>query len=319
MRQHIEAFVQSLTSERHLSAHTIRAYRRDLEEFSAFVEKKEGRCAELGDLDIPQVRSYLASLFGKNRPVTISRKLSSLRSLGTFLVRREIREDNPAKLVAMPKRASLLPSFLSVDEVFRLVDTPEVPKTWGMRDKALLELLYGAGLRVSELCGLDLGDLDLGQKIVKVRKGKGKKDRLVPFGESAAKAMESYLSHRFELMNPKNGRQDVKAVFLNRRGGRLTTRSVARIVSQASLQAGTRVQASPHSLRHACATHLLDGGADLRTIQEILGHASLQSTQRYAHVSMDHLMETYDRAHPRAMQKKHAQKSTNAAGKDDKK
>lgn len=304
LRAHVENFVQSLAHERRFSEHTARAYTRDLLNFIEFIEESESRKAVLADLDIIRVRSYLASLFGRNRPVTISRKLSSLRSFCNYLVRMEHRSDSPAAMVSSPKQPKRLVRFLSVDEAFRMVDVPDAGQPSGQRDRALLEVLYGSGLRVAELCALDLKDIDLENGTVRVRKAKGSKERHSPLGGSAAAAISSYLSLRGSLRHSKTGWQDSEAVWLNQRGGRLTTRSVRRIVNAASEQAETRASASPHTLRHSCATHLLDGGADLRTIQEILGHASLRSTQRYAHVSIDHLMDVYDRAHPRAISDK---------------
>jgi integrase/recombinase XerC len=300
VRKQLAEYVRRLTHERRASPHTVRAYQRDVEEFIGFVEDQKGGKCTLADLDTPQVRGYLASLFGRNSASTIGRKLSSLRSFGAFLVRRGLRRDNPATLVAMPKRPQVLPKFLSVDEAFRLMETPDASTPLGLRNGAMLELMYGGGLRVSEICALDLGDLEASEGTVRVRGGKGGKDRVVPVGEAAILATGSYLARRHELRHPRTGQQDGRALFLNHRGGRLTARSVARIVDAGSLQAGTRTRVSPHALRHSCATHMLDGGADLRAIQEILGHASLQTTQRYTHVSIDHLMEVYDQTHPRA-------------------
>ena len=304
MKHQVESFLASLTHERRGSGHTVRAYGRDLAEFSDFVKEKTGREPSPGDLDIPQVRGYLASLFGRNDPSTIARKLSTLRSFGTFLVRRGIRADNPVKLVAMPRRPRVLPRFLSVDEACNVMETPNSETPAGRRDRALLEVMYGSGLRVSELCALDVEDVERTQSTVKVRQGKGGKERIVPLGGAAMKALDGYLELRGKLRHPRTRAQDPRALFLNVRGGRLTTRSVARLVNKSSVQAGTRVTVSPHALRHSCATHLLDGGADLRSIQEILGHASLRTTQRYTHLSIDHLMNVYDRAHPRAFTKK---------------
>jgi integrase/recombinase XerC len=296
----IEDYLQSLAHERRSSAHTLRAYRHDLEAFAAFVEERMGRAPRPADLDIPMVRGYLASLFGRNEASSISRRLSSVRSFGAFLVHRGVRKDNPAELVAMPKRAKTLPRFLAVDDAFNLMQAPDGKTPAGARDRAMLEILYGGGLRVSELCHLDLQDLEPGESTVRVRRGKGDKDRIVPLGGPAMKAVETYLMDRPRLRHPRTGLQDGHALFLNRRGGRITARSVARTVDQSCLKAGTRARVSPHALRHSCATHMLDGGADLRTIQEILGHASLQTTQRYTHVSIDHLMKVYDASHPRA-------------------
>jgi integrase/recombinase XerC len=203
----------------------------------------------------------------------------------------------------MPKRPQTLPRFLTVDEAFRMMEISDTSSPRGARDAAMLELAYGGGLRVSEVCGLDLCDLELTSatvRTVRVRAGKGRKDRIVPLGTPAVEAIQRYLTRRSELRHPRSSDQDPKAVFLNARGGRLTARSVARMVDRSGLEAGTRARVSPHALRHSCATHMLDGGADLRSIQELLGHASLQTTQRYTHVSIDHLMKVYDEAHPRA-------------------
>lgn len=314
MHAQLVQFIQSLTHERHASAHTVRAYRRDIEEFIAFVKEKTGREPTAADLDIPQVRGYLASLFGSNAASTIGRKLSSLRSFGTFLVRRGARQDNPASLVAMPKRAQVLPHFLTEEEAGDLMEAPEGDGPAAARDRAILEVLYGGGLRVSEVCGLDLGDVEPGEGVVRVRGGKGDKDRIVPLGGAALSMIASYLEHRPSLRHPRTGRQDPAALFLNQRGGRLTTRSVARMVSRDAALVGTRTHVSPHALRHSCATHMLGSGADLRAIQEILGHSSLQTTQKYTHVDIEHLIKVYDDAHPRARRPHAARKRGPKAG-----
>jgi integrase/recombinase XerC len=301
MRTLAESFLASLAHERRASEHTLRAYRHDLEEFLAFVEARRQRPPEVGDLDTLMVRGYLASLFGRNQASSISRKLSCLRSFGAFLVRRGVCQDNPATLVGMPKRPKVLPRFLSADDAVRLVEVPDETRPPGARDRAILELLYGSGLRVSELCNLDLGDVTLSESTVRVRAGKGRKDRIVPLGSYAAQAIAAYLELRPSLRHPRTALQDPAALFLNQRGGRIGVRSVARLVDRGCLEAGTRARVSPHALRHSCATHMLDGGADLRTIQEILGHASLQTTQRYTHVSIDHLLRVYDASHPHAV------------------
>lgn len=303
MRRLISEFLASLTHERRASPHTVRAYQHNLEEFAAFVEGNSGRPPSPADLDMPQVRGYLASLFGQNESSTISRKLSSLRSFGAFLVRKGARMDNPAKLVAMPKQASILPRFLSVDEASNMMEAPAGETAAGLRDRAILEVLYGSGVRVSELCGLDIEDLELTQGTARIRHAKGGKERIVPLGRTCVAVLQGYLQQRPGLRHPRTRLQDPRALFLNQRGGRLSTRSVARLVQRCSVEVGTRTSVSPHALRHSCATHMLDGGADLRTIQEILGHASLRTTQRYTHVSMDHLMQVYDSAHPRALKK----------------
>lgn len=303
MQKHLIQFIESLAHERRASHHTVRAYQRDVGEYISFIRQKARRDPTVGDLDMLTVRGYLASLFGRNSAATIARKLSSLRSFGDFLVRRGLRKDNPAKLVAMPKRPQELPRFLTVPEASELMETPDTSGPLGARNRAILELLYGGGLRVSEVCGLDMSDIEFADCTVRVRSGKGKKDRIVPLGNLALTAVRQYMDQRDKLRHPRTHKQDPKALLLNHRGGRLTARSVARIVDRGCVEAGTRARISPHALRHSCATHMLDGGADLRTIQEILGHASLQTTQRYTHVSIDHLMQVYDDSHPRARKK----------------
>lgn len=282
-----------------MSPHTVRAYRTDIEQFIDYVEGERQRPACLDDLDIGPIRGFVARLFDSSDAATIARKLSSLRSFGSFLVRRGLRQDDPAKLVPLPKRKSYLPRVLDVDEAFGMIGAVPEGRV-ALRDRLIVELLYGSGLRVSELCSLDLGDLDLTAHTVSVRAGKGNKDRVVPLSHVAAEVARAYMASRAKIRRPGGEARDGDALLLNQRGGRLTSRSVARIVRRLGDRAGTRVRTSPHVLRHSCATHLLDGGADLATIQEILGHASLQTTQRYTHVSVDHLLGTYDRAHPRA-------------------
>lgn len=300
MRHHVALFMQSVEHERRLSEHTVRAYGRDLLEFCEYMECRLEREPSLADLQVVWLRSYLSSLFDRNEPATIARKLSSLRTFGAFLVRRGYRPDNVARLVAMPRRPKVLPRVLDVDDTFRMVEGVADVDALSLRDRAILELLYGSGLRVSELCGLDIDDVDGSTSTLRVRHGKGNKQRIVPIGAPGLAAVGGYLRARGSLRPRRRGAQDPKALLLNRRGSRISTRSVARIVNRAGSRAGTRTHTSPHVLRHSCATHLLDGGADLRTIQEILGHASLQTTQRYTHVSVDHLLDVYDRAHPRA-------------------
>ena len=241
------------------------------------------------------LRKYLSFLHRKNRKSSIARKLSTLRSFFKYLVREQILSANPAKPVSTPKVEKLLPSTLTVDEAFRLVESPSRDKRMSeteLRDRAILELLYSSGIRVSELVGLnpDRVDLDLG--IIKVM-GKGRKERIVPIGTKAIEALKSYAKIRGRM-------EDTSPLFLNLRGGRLTDRSVVRLVKKYGRQSGIFRKISPHSLRHTFATHLLDAGADLREIQEMLGHASLSTTQRYTHLTVGKLMEVYDKAHPRS-------------------
>jgi integrase/recombinase XerC len=302
MEAAIAAFQQFLTSEKRASPHTVRAYLHDVGELAAFARANLGRAPALQDLDVVLCRSYLASLHGENDAATIARKLSSLRAFFRLAVRRRLVRSSPVGALRAPKRAKKLPAFLGKEDVGRLLDgaggeaggTALEPLA-----RALFECIYGAGLRVSEACGLDLDDVgDGGNAFVKVRQGKGRKDRLVPIGKKAVQALEAYRSWRAAALASAR-RPDPHALFVNGRGRRLDPRSVRRLLARREQQTGTPT-VSPHALRHSFATHLLGEGADLRAIQEMLGHASLRTTQRYAHVNIDHLMSVYDKAHPRA-------------------
>jgi integrase/recombinase XerC len=329
MRQAIEIFRDHLRSEKRASEHTLKAYLHDVEELATFARRVTGReSVALGELDVVLCRSYLASLHGRNDAVTISRKLSSLRAFFRLLLRRRLVAASPVAGLRGPKRAQRLPAFLGKEEVGRLLDgkvsrrvvpdggprTGRVPTRaalgglahaeW-LRDEALFEVMYGAGLRVSEACNLDLPDIESsgGGSHVKVRQGKGRKDRAVPIGGKAVAALEAYWPVRQAWLvasgGPKRPAGDGAAVFLTKRARRLGARAVRRLLARREL--ATAVSAvSPHALRHSFATHLLGEGADLRSIQEMLGHASLRTTQRYAHVNIDHLMAVYDKAHPRS-------------------
>jgi integrase/recombinase XerC len=287
-----DAFLASL-EQRGLSGHTRAAYGRDLEEFRRVIAARLGREPAPARVDTVQVRAYLAALFGTNDSASIARKFSSLRAFFRFLTRRGDVARDPTAAIRQPKRKRALPRALSVDDAFRVVESPE-PKRADLeaRDRAIVEVLYGAGLRVSELCGLDVGDVGRDEGLVRVRHGKGGKERIVPLGAKALAALDAYLALR-----PGGG-----ALFTNARGGRITPRSVQRHLARAAALAGVD-GVSPHALRHSFATHLLDGGVDLRSIQELLGHASLSSTQIYTKVSLDHLMKVYDDAHPHARKK----------------
>ena len=308
-------FADYLRVERAYSPRTSDAYMRDLEQFRSHCEDGSSDAIRVSDITTIEVRSYLASLHGKNSPRTVARKLSSLRALFRFAKARGYVKTNPAADVKAPKLGKPLPRALDVDDTFRLLEaatttTPYVDKNavaLVTRDRAILETLYGAGLRVSECCGLDVDDYDRtryrGRCVLRVRRGKGGKQRIVPLGGKAVAAVDDYLQVRGRLRHPQTANQDACALFLNYRGGRLTTRALQRLVARcASVTDGKH--ATPHGLRHSYATHLLDGGVDLRAIQELLGHASLSSTQIYTRVSMDRLMEVYDAAHPRARRKK---------------
>ena len=288
MNKHIEQFCSSLKVERDVSLHTLRAYTKDLEDFSSFTDKK---LSSINNLDI---RDFLASLHHKKlKKSSIARKLATIRSFFKFLHRENIVKKNPAKLVSSPRVQKTLPRFLTVDEVFALMDSPSGDSFQASRDRAMLELLYSSGLRVSELCTLNINDFNIKESLVRV-KGKGKKERIVPVGSKAVDAINNYLPERVLLKKRSN------ALFLNTRGGRLTQRSVRRIVYKYSRMISLKGRFSPHALRHTFATHLLHGGADLRSIQELLGHSSLSTTQKYTHVDIVHMMEVYDKAHPLA-------------------
>lgn len=282
--------------ERALSPHTRAAYGRDIEEFRAVMSDRLGPEPELRSVDTLHVRAYLAALFGTNDAASISRKLSGVRAFFRFLQRRGAIVKDPSEGVRSPKRRKPLPRALSVDDAFKVVEQPQAkPPALEARDRAILEVLYGAGLRISECCGLDLGDLerDGALALVRVRRGKGGKERIVPLGSKAMAAIDAYLALRFEL-KPAS-----EALFVNARGGRLGPRSIQRHLGLRAELAGVAAT-TPHALRHSFATHLLDGGVDLRSIQELLGHASLSSTQIYTKISLDQLLEIYDRTHPHA-------------------
>lgn len=291
MHAHLGAWLDEL-ARRGFAAHTRRAYAADVRDFLVFVEQADGAAA-VRCLDVPHLRAYLAARFGRREASTMQRRIASLRAFADFLVRRRAIPENAARLVPLPKAKQVLPRVLTVDDAFRLVEAPEGDRRLVARDRALLEVLYGGGLRVSEVVALDVDDLvpDGDGFLVRVRRGKGGKDRVVPLGAKAAGALRAWIDLRGAHPGPLLG---------NARGGRLTDRSVRRMVNRYSNGATLAGRVSPHALRHSYATHLLDSGADLRSIQELLGHASLGTTQRYTHVGIDRIMKVYDRAHPRA-------------------
>jgi integrase/recombinase XerC len=291
----IQQFIHYLSAEKNASPHTCRAYERDLEEFENFIRSSGISLSTKGDIEMEKVdrlaiRRYLSFLHRRNRKSSIARKISTLRSFFKYLVREKLATSNPAKSVSTPKVEKPLPTTLTVDEAFRLMESPAKNKK--LRDCAILELLYSSGLRVGELVGLNPNRLDLDLGIVKVM-GKGRKERIVPVGLKAVEALKAYLEERGAL-------DGEGPLFINSRGGRLTARSVGRLTKKYTKRSGIFRKISPHSLRHSFATHLLDAGADIREIQEMLGHASLSTTQRYIHLSLGKLMEVYDKAHPRS-------------------
>ena len=298
----IESFLRELKSRRGCSLHTIRNYRIDLIQFAQFLDKEglsggDRRC--LTAIDFLVIRRYLGTLHARYQKKTIARKLSTIRSFFSFLERRGYVEANPAADIATPKQGLSIPNYLPVDEMFRLLEGPDKQKPLGIRDWAILEIFYSCGLRVGELAALDVSNIDFEQRLVRVV-GKGDKERIVPIGKAALGALGRYLEVMPTLRKRMRGELQDEPLFLNSRGGRLTTRSIARIVKGYARQCSLMAEISPHALRHTFATHLLDGGADLRSVQELLGHASLSTTQKYTHVSLDRLMEVYDRAHPRS-------------------
>lgn len=282
-------FLRYLDLQRGASRHTLRGYATDLAEFRAFLSR-EG-LGDLADADARVIRAWLAWLHDRKlAKSSIARKLATVRSCFRYLARLGVVEFNPARQVRSPRLPKRLPSFLPKDESKGLLDAETERSEAGLRDHALLELLYATGLRVAECCGLDLDDVDRRRGAVRVM-GKGGKERVVPAGDAAIEALDAWLSARGE---------DSGALFTNSRGGRLGTRSVHRIVKRRARAAGIDRRVTPHTLRHTFATHMLGEGADLRLIQELLGHSRLTTTQRYTHVSPEHLMKVYDSAHPRA-------------------
>ena len=304
--QTIDRFVEALAIENGYSANTCRAYRTDLYAFARMVCAAETGSAvpdgavparfDPRRVDALTIRGYLAILYRKNSKATIARKLSAVRSYFRYLQRQGLVEHNPAETVLTPKQEKRIPHYLTVDDVFRLLDQIQDDTLLGLRNRAIFETLYSTGTRISELAGLNTTTINLEENIIRVH-GKGNKERILPIGAPAVAAIRTY---RDRLGQEAGIAPDADGpLFLNRNGGRLTPRSMARILTRLVRQCGLLVPASPHTLRHSFATHLLDAGADLRTVQELLGHESLSTTQKYTHVSIDRLMATYDKAHPR--------------------
>src|SRR5688500_5414571 len=304
LEEYLNQFFQHLKYERNVSEHTLRNYLSDLGQFREHLFKIDNReNIPVGEIDHLTIREWMASLHADNKKKTsVARKLASLRTFFQFLVREGVLETNPAKLVATPKIERKLPDTLSMEDAVRFIETPDLNTDLGKRDRAILEFLYATGMRVGELVNLNLKDIDFREKLVRVT-GKRKKQRIVPFGEPSLHALMHYLAETRPvfLNNCPPAMRDPQAVFLNSQGTRITTRSVGRMVDKyIKICAEINRDISPHSLRHSFATHLLDSGADLRDIQELLGHARLSTTQIYTQVSMEKLIEVYDRAHPKA-------------------
>ncbi|HEX8255503.1 MAG TPA: tyrosine recombinase XerC [Thermoanaerobaculia bacterium] len=300
MTNEIGEFLDYLTYERNVSGNTVAAYRDDLESFVKFLCNdyfNMGRDQlDMSRIDHLTIRSYLASLSRRKLSrATVARHLSALRSFFKHLVREGVVEANPARTVSTPKREKHLPAVMQTSDVALLLEQPDTSATLGLRDAAWMELLYASGLRIGELVGIDIDDLELRSRLVKVH-GKGSKERIVPFGTKAEEALRAYLAVRGELVSDP----DEQAVFVNYRGKRITTRSVRRLFDDYLKAASMRAGISPHTMRHSFATHLLNAGADLRGIQELLGHASLSTTQKYTHLNDWQLIAVYKKAHPRA-------------------
>ncbi|MFQ5521809.1 MAG: site-specific tyrosine recombinase/integron integrase, partial [Candidatus Methylomirabilia bacterium] len=305
MLQLVEQYIREVEAEGS-SPHTVRNYKIDLAQFVTFVRQGHPETREetlLDQVDPLTVRAFMASL--RNRGLsrgTVARKVAALRSFFQYCCRQGFSRWNPATLVSTPKLPKPLPPHLTVDQAFQLLATPQGTDPLSLRDRAILELFYASGIRVGELCALTIGDVDLAQRLVKVT-GKGKKERIVPIGRPAAEALATYVTAREQTdggvtgkVSRSAGLRDHRApLFLNRRGGRLTPRSVERLLEKYLRRSGMGKAITPHGLRHSFATHLLQAGADLRVIQELLGHARLTTTQRYTHLNLDQLMAVYDK------------------------
>ena len=304
----IEIFTRWLATEKGYSEHTVSSYQRDLREFTTHIIEssakgktdKEQKSVSPNVITSTHVRKFIVSLHKHNSAATVARKISALRTFFRFIQRRKIIKDDPLSGVTAPKVGRYIPVFLTVDETFALLEAPGEKDTYALRDRAILELLYSTGIRVSELVSRDVVNLDFTEEVLTVR-GKGNKERLVPVGRPAVEAVRCWLPQRLTLITQRAGRGrpiEKEALFLNGRGSRLTTRSVERLVKGYGEKAGITQIVTPHALRHSFATHLLEMGADLRSVQELLGHASLSTTQRYTHLTLDHLADVYDKSHP---------------------
>jgi integrase/recombinase XerC len=309
VKEQLRSFLEFLRLNRNVSPHTVAAYDSDLSQFLAFTaEHRRIKSSELqpSDVDLAAVRAFMADLYRQGQArSSVSRKLSALRTFARYMRREGWIEGDPVGLAVAPKKEQKVPAHLSVDEMSALLDSPDASRPLGCRDRAILELFYASGLRLSELVGLDVEDVNLSARMVRVM-GKGAKERIVPFNETTKKAIAAWLKERAALVNAQRptpnsqAKERTEPLFVNFRGSRLTGRSVQRLVARYMSLCSTRFGISPHALRHSFATHLLERGADLRAIQELLGHVALSTTQRYTHVNSAQLLDVYRRAHPRA-------------------
>ena len=294
MKKELSQFLTFLKHEKNASPHTIACYKRDLLQLESYLEERK---VKLREIDNVVLRGFMARLQEKgNKKSTVARKLAAIRSFLQFCMKKKWLEDNPAKIVATPKQEKHVPSFLSEDEMAEFLDLPQSNQPLDLRDRAVLELLYATGMRVSELAGLNLDNVNFSERLVWVR-GKGKKERIVPFGRKAEESLAFYIRARPQI---NKGDIEEETLFLNYRGERLTSRSIERIVDRYIRLTALRRKISPHSLRHSFASHLLSRGADLRVIQELLGHESLATTQKYTHLDLRQLLEVYRKSHPRS-------------------
>ena len=308
MQTHLRHFLEYIRLNRNLSPRTVKAYESDLSQFLAFLERRLRRPADQiqpTEMDHHAVRGFMAELYDRGHArASSARRLAAIRAFGRYLRREEEIEQEPGAMVATPKLDRKMPAHLEVNEVERLLAAPDGDTLLGRRDRSILELFYASGLRLSELVGLDLEDVNLSSRLVRVL-GKGGKERIVPFNKNTAAALRTYLGDRESLVRRRprgetSRRRAVEPLFVNYRGGRLSSRSVDRLVRKYVAATSARLGISPHALRHSFATHLLERGADLRAIQEPLGHARVSTTQRYTHVSDAQLMASYKKSHPRA-------------------
>jgi integrase/recombinase XerC len=301
LKQLMESFLESLSTEKGYSSNTCRAYKRDLDEFYQYLKTGMGescdklKCSDLDLISSLTIRGFLGVLYKKNKKTTTARKLSAVRSFFRYVVKKGHIQVSPAIMVATPKREQTIPVYLPVDEMFRLLDSIKMDDVLNLRNRAIFEMLYSTGIRVSELAGLNVFDINFTRRLVRVR-GKGNKERVVPVGKKAVSFIKTY-RERLEIEKGVPG--NTGPLFLNKDKGRLTTRSIGRILKKIVKECALMSPVSPHGLRHSFATHMLDAGADLRVVQELLGHKSLSTTQKYTHVSINKLMETYDKTHPR--------------------
>jgi integrase/recombinase XerC len=321
MEKEIDNFGVHMEVERNLSLNTIKNYLFDIRQFKKFLDEnkisaKKDDMEDMYEIDHVEIRAYLGSLHREGlKKITISRKIAAIRSFFTYLLRKGRMKVNTAQMVQSPKIEKYIPVFLSVDEMATLLNTKSLMEVTDLRDRAIIEIFYSSGIRLSELVGLNRGDIDENQGVMKIR-GKGKKERIVPLGDRAIDAIHMYIEKRGNISfgNSKNCLDE--PIFVNRMGTRLSTRGVARIVDKVVLSRGLGRKMSPHKLRHTFATHMMEAGADLRSIQEFLGHENLSTTQKYTSVSVGRLLEVYDKAHPKSRANKTVKNDITPAGED---